>query len=106
MSILPFSWAIFRTARATDEVPAPRDLGPDVGLGLMVGPQELDRAAEHLAAEIVDRHLRGLDLAEIEIGVNTGEPFGDADLERRRRLGLRQGHEAQGSQAGDGNGPA
>jgi hypothetical protein len=31
----------------------------------MVGPQELDRPAEHLAAEIVDRHLRGLDATEV-----------------------------------------
>ena len=72
----------------------------------MVGRQELDRAAEHLAAEIVDRHLRGLDLAAVEIAVDAGEAFHDADLERRRRLGLRQGHQAQGSQAGDGRGPA
>jgi hypothetical protein len=48
--------------------------GADVGLGLMVGRQELDRTAEHLAAEIVDRHLRGLDLAEVQVGINPEKP--------------------------------
>ena len=38
-------------------VPLPRDTGGDVGLDLMVGGNELDRLAQNLAAEIVDRHL-------------------------------------------------
>jgi hypothetical protein len=68
----------------------------------MVGRQDLDRPAEHLAAEIVDRHLRGLDLAEVQIGIDAGESFGDADLEWRGRLGLRQGDEAHRGQADRG----
>ena len=44
-----------------DVVPAPRDAGADIRLELMIADDHGDRLAEHLAAEIVDRHLRGGD---------------------------------------------
>ena len=46
-----------------DIVPASRDAAADVGLELVVADDEADRLAQHLAAEIVDRHLRGGDRA-------------------------------------------
>ncbi len=49
--------------------------------------------AQHLAAEILDRHLHGLDLARGQVGVDAGKAFGDADLERWRRLGLCHGEQ-------------
>ena len=42
-----------------DVVPAPRDAGADIRLELMIADDHGDRLAQHLAAEIVDRHLRG-----------------------------------------------
>ncbi len=39
-------------------VPLPGDAGRDVGFELMVGGNHRDRFAQHLAAEIVGRHLR------------------------------------------------
>ena len=44
-----------------DIVPAPRDAGADIRLELMIADDHADRFAQHLAAEIVDRHLRGGD---------------------------------------------
>ena len=44
-------------------VPLPRDAGGDVGLDLMIGGNDLDRFAQNLAAEIIDRHLGGGDRA-------------------------------------------
>ena len=41
-----------------DIVPAPRDCAADVRLQLMIADDYRDRLAQHLAAEIVDRHLR------------------------------------------------
>jgi len=41
-----------------DVVPAPRNAGADIGLELMIADDHADRLAQHLAAEIVDRHLR------------------------------------------------
>ena len=41
-----------------DIVPAPRDAAADVGLELVIADHDTDRLAQHLAAEIVDRHLR------------------------------------------------
>ena len=41
-----------------DVVPAPRDAAADIGLELVVADDDADRLAQHLAAEIVDRHLR------------------------------------------------
>ena len=46
-----------------DVVPAPRDAAADVRLELVVADDDADRLAQHLAAEIVDRHLRGRDRA-------------------------------------------
>src|ERR1700722_18722303 len=39
-------------------VPAPGNAGADIGLQLVVADDDADRLAQHLAAEIVDRHLR------------------------------------------------
>ena len=41
-----------------DVIPAPRNRAADIGLELMVADDDADRLAQHLAAEIVDRHLR------------------------------------------------
>ena len=41
-----------------DIVPAPRDAAADIRLELVVADDDADRLAQHLAAEIVDRHLR------------------------------------------------
>ena len=41
-----------------DVVPAPRDAAADIRLELVVADDDADRLAQHLAAEIVDRHLR------------------------------------------------
>ena len=46
-----------------DIVPAPRNAAADIRLQLMVADDQADRLAQHLAAEIVDRHLRGRDRA-------------------------------------------
>ena len=45
-------------------VPLPRDPCRDIGFDLMIGGNHRDRLAQHLAAEIVDRHLRGGDRSE------------------------------------------
>ena len=39
-------------------VPVARDGGADIGLILVIGADHLDRLSLHLAAEILDRHLR------------------------------------------------
>jgi len=39
--------------------PLARDVGADIGLVLVVGKDDLDRFAEHLAAIILDGHARG-----------------------------------------------
>jgi hypothetical protein len=87
--------------------PSTSYLGADVGLGLMVGRQDLDRAAEHLAARvlggILDRQLHGFDFAGRQVAIDAREAFHDADLERRRRLGLGDRHHAYGSETGEGN---
>src|SRR5204862_3245468 len=79
-----------------DIVPAPRDAAADVGLELVVADDDADRLAEYLAAEIVDRHLRGGDRALTGRRrcrtVHVGE---DADLDHvvgnlRERGGRRQ----------------
>src|SRR3569833_847116 len=44
-----------------DIVPTPRDAAADIRLELVVADDDADRLAQHLAAEIVDRHLRGGD---------------------------------------------
>ena len=60
--------------------PAAGDRGRDVGLVLVVGGDHLDRLAEHLAAEILDRHLRGDDGARsVVIGIDAGQVGEHAD---------------------------
>ena len=52
----------------------------EVGLVLVVGGQELDLVAEHAAAEIVDRHLGGLDAARADhVGIDAGHVVDVAD---------------------------
>ena len=73
-------------------VPAPRDGAADVRLELMIADDHADRLAEHLAAEIVDRHLRRGHRALAgrcrRRPVHVGE---DADLDRVvRDLGKRR----------------
>ena len=46
---------------AVEVEPAPRDSGTDIGLVLMIGGDDLDRYAVNLVAELLGRHLRGLD---------------------------------------------
>ncbi|MEE9927668.1 MAG: hypothetical protein PBU43_06095 [Microvirgula aerodenitrificans] len=54
----------------------------DIGLVLVVGRHDLDRLAEHLAAEIVDRHLHGRDRALATDGrVHAGHVGQHADLD-------------------------
>ena len=63
-------------------VPLARDVGGDVGLVLVVGVDDLDRRALHLAAEILDRHLGGLDRPlAAEIGIDARLVVQDADLD-------------------------
>ena len=52
-------------------VPATRDRRADIGLGLMIGRQDLDRSTEHLAADIFDGELHGLDFAGREVAIDT-----------------------------------
>ena len=65
-----------------DVVPAPRNAGADIRLELMVADDHADRLAQYLAAEIIDRHLRGGDGAlagrRRRRPVHVGE---DADLD-------------------------
>ena len=82
-------------ARAALVVPLPGDLEADVDLVLMVGDEKLDRLAEDLAAEILDRHARHLDgTRSCEIGVGTGLVVHDPDNESlvcaRREGGARK----------------
>ena len=59
----------------------------DVGLVLMVGGQDLDRLAEHRAAEIGDRHLDRLDAAradDVGVGPRHVVDVADHHLVRRR----------------------
>src|SRR5436190_17393716 len=65
----------------------------------MVGRQDLDRAAVDLAADILDGHLHGLDLAGREIAINAREAVHHRDLQRARRLCLRNRSKANGRQA-------
>ena len=80
--------------------------GPDVGLVLVVGGNELDLLAEHLAAEIGDRHLRGLDAALADhVGIEARHIVDVADDDafglRLRRGGERQrGHGGQCAEEG------
>ncbi len=80
--------------------PLARLAGGDVGLVLVVGGDQLDRHAQHLAAEIVDRHLdrHGAVLA-FHVGVQARHVGDEADLHlavlRLRGRGGAQAREAQ-----------
>jgi hypothetical protein len=62
-------------------VPLARLVRAHVGFVLVVGKHDLDRLAQHLAAEVLDCHARRLDRARSgEIGVQTGHVVHDADF--------------------------
>ena len=64
-----------------DIVPAAGDTARNIGFELVVGGNDGDRLAQDLAAEIIDRHLRGSDRARPVRGRRrTGEIGEDADL--------------------------
>ena len=66
-----------------DVEPPVDDVGGDVRLVLVVGVDELDRLAQRLAAEVLDRHARRGDAAHArEVGVDAGLIVDDADLDR------------------------
>ena len=66
--------------------PLPRDVGADVGLVLVVGEDDFDRPAQHLAAEILDRHARGVDRAHAgQIRVQSRLVVEDTELDRLLR---------------------
>src|SRR6476661_6483394 len=69
-----------------DIVPAPRDGAAEVRLVLVVGGDDFDLLAEHLAAEILHRHLGGLErpFAAV-IGVDPGLIVQNTDLDALRR---------------------
>jgi hypothetical protein len=84
-----------------DLVPAPRDGGGEIRLVLVVGGDDVDRLAEHTAAEILDRHLGGFEriLAAV-IGVDPGLVVQNADLDAlcRRRPGQQKTAHRNGRQ--------
>ena len=60
--------------------PLARDRGAHVGLALMVRDQDVDRLAEHLPADVLDRHPRSDDRAgAAEVGVDVRLIVEDAD---------------------------
>ena len=62
--------------------PAPRNRRADVGLVLVIGNDDLDRLAEHRAANIFDRHARGDDRARAaQVGVEAGLVVEHADAD-------------------------
>ena len=66
--------------------PLPRDVGADVGLVLVVGEDDFDRPAQHLAAVILDRHARGVDRAHAgQIRVQSRLVVEDTELHRLLR---------------------
>ena len=88
-------------------IPLPRDGEADVDLVLMIGDEELDRLAEHGAAEILDRHPRHLDRAGAgQIGVGAGLIVHDPDREAiggasERRPGGKGQEKAEGENSPD-----
>jgi hypothetical protein len=65
----------------------------------MVGGDNLDFLAEHVAAKILDRHLGGLNgIFAAVIGIDTGLIIQDADLDalRQRRQGEQEAASHQG----------
>ena len=73
---------------AFDLIPAPRNGGGEIRLVLVVGGDDFDLVAQHLAAEILDRHLGGLNrpFAAV-IGVDAGLVVQNTDLDALRRRG-------------------
>ncbi len=69
-----------------DIIPAPRNGTAEIRLVLVIGGDDFDLLAEHLAAEILDRHLGGLErpFAAV-IGVDPRLIVQDADLDALRR---------------------
>jgi hypothetical protein len=68
-----------------DVIPAPRDRARQIRLVLVVGGDDLDLLAEHLAAEILDRHLGGFQrIFAAVIGIDAGLVVEDADLDALR----------------------
>jgi hypothetical protein len=63
----------------------------------------LHRTAEHLAPDILDGQLHGLDFTGRQVAIDAREAVHHGDLERRGRLGLRHGHEGRGREP-DGGG--
>ena len=63
------------------------DVGGKIGLVEMVGGDDLDLAAEHLAAEILRRHFRGhLAAGAGDVGIKPGHIEDAAELQRRLAL--------------------
>jgi len=63
-------------------VPLARDVGGDVRLVLVIGADHLDRRALHFAAEILDRHLGGLERPfTAEIGIDARLVVENPDLD-------------------------
>jgi len=95
MSIFFFSFDSSCTASATDEVvssvimsttlgiiPAPGNRGREIGLVLVVRSDDLDLLAEHLAAEILDRHPGGLQrIFAARVGIDARLIVQDTDLD-------------------------
>jgi hypothetical protein len=66
--------------------PLPGDVGADIGLVLVVGEDDFDRPAQHLAAVILDRHARGVDRAHAgQIRIQSGLVVEDTELHRLLR---------------------
>jgi hypothetical protein len=71
----------------------PGEAGGEIRLVLVISGDQLDLVAEHLAAEILDRHPGGFDrpFAAI-IGIDAGLIVQDADLDALCRCRRRQQH--------------
>jgi hypothetical protein len=69
-----------------DVVPAPRNRAGEVRLVLVIGGNDLDLMAEHLAAKVLDRHPGGFErpFAAV-IGIDPGLIVQNADLDALRR---------------------
>ena len=76
------------------------DVG-EIRLVLVIGGDELDLLAKHLAAEILDRHLGGFDrpFAAV-VGIDAGLVVEDADLDalRKGRRGQQQSRRCDSGQ--------
>jgi hypothetical protein len=75
---------------AFDLIPTPRDAGGKIGLVLMIGGDDLDLLAEHVAAKILNRHLgrfEGIFAAVIRVDARLIVEDADLDTLCRRRNG-------------------